>query len=571
MYHEARGATTFQGGRLRLTSTAMAVAAATLAPYAGAMTLNTDIPGLKIQWDNTLKYSNAFRVKSQNGVLLANPNTDDGDRNFGKGLISNRIDLLSELDVKYNDVGARISGAAWYDDVYNRTNDNPGFVGGAFPNQASVAGNEFTRTTRDLHGRKVEVLDAYVFGRFNLGDSRVLLRAGQHGLVWGESLFLGANAIAGAMAPVDVTKLISVPGTQFKEAIRPVPQISGQIQLTPSVTLGAYYQFRYEPNRLPAVGSYFSQNDLLVDGAERLLMGPAGAAVRNADATPKNSGQGGVQLRVRAWDTDFGLYALRFHSKSPQFVSNLVNLTPLAAPTLLPGSYYVAYHQGIKAFGASASRTFGNANVAVEASVRHNQDLASAGHPADVSRAFGMPQTNNTTNPAYAVGRTAHVNVSMLWSLEPMALFNEATMAAEVAWNRVLSCQLNCQLYDPQTHQGTIATSATRDAASLRIQFEPSYRQVFPGLDLSVPIGIGYTPKGSRSMFLGSGTFPGEGSGDLTLGLSGSYLDGWRFTLAYTRYFGRAKTILDSATNSFTYGQSLRDRDFIAFSLRRAF
>lgn len=555
---------------LKIRPTLIALAVGAMASSAMALTIETEVPDLKIQWDNTVKYSNAFRVRSQDPALLTNPNNDDGNRNFGKGLISNRFDLLSELDVKYRDVGARVSGAAWYDTVYNTDNDNPGFAGGAFPNQASVAQDAFTRKTRDLHGRKAEVLDAFVFGRFNVGDSRVLLRAGQHGLVWGESLFLGANAIAGAMAPVDATKLISVPGTQFKEAIRPVPQVSGQIQLTPDVTVGAYYQFRYQPNRLPAVGSYFSQNDLLVDGAEQLLLGPAGTALRQADMKPKNSGQGGLQLRVRAGDTDLGFYAIRFHSKSPQYVSNLVNLTPGGVPTLLPGSYYVAYHQGITAWGASASRTFGSANVALEVSTRRNQDLASAGHPADLSQAFGLPVANNTSNPAYAVGNTAHANLSALWSLDPNPLFNEANLSAEIAWNRVLSCRVNCAVFNPATQQGTLDNTATRDAVSMRVMLEPSYRQVIPGLDISVPIGLGYTPKGSRTMTLGSGTFPGEGSGDLTLGVNGSYLDEWRFTLSYTHYFGKAKTFLDQ-NNSFSYGQSLKDRDFIAFSLRRSF
>lgn len=557
--------------RLRATPIVAALGVLAGAGAAQAVTFETDTPDLKVQWDNTIKYSAAARLRSQDAALLTNPNAEDGNRNFDKGLISSRLDLFSELDVKHRNVGMRLSAAAWYDAVYNRGNDNPGFAGGAFPNQASVAANEFTRRTRDLHGRKAEMLDAFAFGRFDLGESRALVRAGQHALVWGESLFLGANAIAGGMAPVDITKLVSVPGTQFKEAIRPVPQISGQVQLTPSVTLGAYYQFGYRPNRLPAVGSYFSQIDTNVDGAEQILLGPAGVAPREGDLLPKDSGQGGLQLRVRYAETDFGLYAIRFHSKSPQVVSKLINLTPMAPPTLLPGSYFITYHQGITALGASASRSFGNANVAIEASTRRNQDLASAGHAVDLSQAFGLPPTDNTGNPGYAVGRTAHVNLSALWSLDPTPLFREANVAAEVAWNRVLSCTRNCAVHDPVTRQGTIDNNATRDAVSLRVQFEPSYRQALPGVDLSVPIGLGFTPKGSRSMALGSGSFPGNGSGDLTIGVNGSYLDAWRFSLAVTHYFGTARPFLDLATNSFTYGQSLKDRDFVAFSLRRSF
>lgn len=535
-----------------------------------AAQIETGIPDLKVSWDNTLKYSSAMRVTKQDDDLLSNPNGDDGDRNFGRGLVSNRLDLLSELDVKYQSVGARVSGAGWYDTVYNESNDNPGFAGGAFPNQRSTNFNDFTHSTRDLHGRDTELLDAFVYSRFDVGGMPSLVRLGQHGMVWGESLFFGGNAIAGAMAPVDVTKLISVPGTQFKEAIRPVPQFSGQIQLTPEVTLGAYYQFKYEPNRLPAVGSYFSQVDTNVNGGEYMLLGPAGAAPRLSNKEGRDSGQWGLQLRVRHGETDYGLYVIRFHDKSPQLVNNLINLTPGAAPTLLPGSYYVAYQEDITAYGVSASRTFGPTNLAIEASIRDNQDLASSGHASDFSRAFGTPVTNNSSNPGYAIGRTAHVNLSMLWAMDPNPLFNEATLLGEIAWNRVLSCKKNCDIFDPVTQQGVIDNNSSRDAVALRLLFEPNYRQVVSGLDLSVPIGVGYSPKGSSSRALGAGALPAENGGDITVGLSGAYMDVWRFTLAYTHYLGSAETFLDS-DNSFSYGQSLKDRDFVAFSLRRTF
>ena len=84
-------------------------------------------PDIVLRWDNTVKYSVATRLKDPSPTLTSDVNTDDGDFNFKKGkLISNRLDLLSEFDVHYQDVGLRLSGAAWYDSVYNRGNDNPG-------------------------------------------------------------------------------------------------------------------------------------------------------------------------------------------------------------------------------------------------------------------------------------------------------------------------------------------------------------------------------------------------------------------------------------------------------------
>lgn len=573
-------------GTSRLRPIASVCAALMGAPAAHAVEIDVGNPDLKLRWDNTVKYSAAVRTGKQSDALLANPNNDDGDRNFSRGLISNRLDLLSELDAQIGAFGGRVSAAAWYDTVYNRHNDNPGFAGGAAPNQVSVPYNEFTEATRTLHGRKAEVLDAFVFGRFDLGESRASLRLGRHSVLWGESLFFGANAIAGGQSPVDAIKLLSVPGTQFKEAIRPVPQLSGQLQISPSVSLGAYYQFRWEKNRLPAVGSYFSQLDVNPDGAEQMLLPQAanggifldGNAPRLANLTAKNSGQGGVQLRFRGEDTDFGAYLIRFHDKTFQQVANLgvrsviyvpgpgcvVSGSFATGPTscglVAPASYRLAYHEGITALGISASRTFGGVNLAAEVSYRRNQDLASS-QAVDTS-ALGGPATDNADKPGYAVGNTAHVNLSMLWQLPSTPLFREATMAGEVAWNRVLKITKNPSAIDPK---------ATRDAVALRFTLEPMVRQALSGLDLGVPIGLGWAPKGSRSMAIGPGTLPADGGGDLSLGLNGTYLDAWRIGLAYTHYFGTAGTFIEGSDNHYAYKQSLKDRDFVSLSVRRTF
>lgn len=545
---------------------AIALAAAMVMAVPGAHA-DDDAPEadseVKLTWNNTVKYGAGFRLKGQNPVLLANPNADDGNRNFKKGLMSNRIELLSELDaVSSKGFGARISAAGWYDSVYNRSNDNPGFAGGAFPSQTSVAANEFTRKTRNLNGRRVELRDAFVFGKADLGGMPLTARLGQHALVWGESLFFANNAIAGGQSTFDVSRLLADPTAQAKEFVLPVPQVSAQLQVSPALTLGAYYQFRYKANRLPAVGSYFSATDTAIDGAENLLLPGLPSAPRDADVKPRNSGQLGLQAKFRVEETDLGLYAIRFHDKDFQQVVRLGTYPFLPPGVAVPRSYYLTYNQATTAYGVSASHSFGAMNVSVEASVRRNQALASSGHAADASALAPpgvMALTDNRDNPGYAVGNTAHINLNTIWSLEPSALWREANFVGEIAWNRRLSCQINCAALDPHS---------TRDAVSLRAVFEPTYRQVLPGLDLGVPIGIGYTPKGSRSVM--GPAFPPEGGGDLTLGLNGVYEQAWKFSLAYTHFFGKAGTLLD-ATQSFSYQQTRKDRDFISFSVRRSF
>ncbi|MBI5444099.1 MAG: DUF1302 family protein, partial [Deltaproteobacteria bacterium] len=131
------------------------------ASSAQAFRVDTGNPDLKLSWDTTLKYSAAFRVEGQSDTLVSaarnpsNVNQDDGDRNFDRGLISNRFDLFSELDAIYKGFGLRLSGAAWYDFEYNRDtdNDSPGTY-----NAFSVSNRHFPGGTERLHGRKAEFL-----------------------------------------------------------------------------------------------------------------------------------------------------------------------------------------------------------------------------------------------------------------------------------------------------------------------------------------------------------------------------------------------------------------------------
>lgn len=520
---------------------------------AGAAELETG-SDLKMRWDNTFKYSGASRLKQASAVLTADPTLDDGDRNFSRGLISNRVDWLSELDLTYNNFGARVSAAAWYDSVYQRKNDNNSpFTA----NAVSVPYNEFTGATARLHGRKAELLDAFVFGKFESGDIRSNVTIGKHALLYGESLFFGANGIAAGQLPIDVIKALSVPNSQFKEVARPVNQVSGQVQLNSNVSIGAYAQFRWERNRIPAVGSYFSPADLVDAGGERIVaaavpnVGPVASFYRGTDIQASNSGQGGLQLRYRpeGANTDFGFYATQYHAKDFQlYVRPGVGA---GTPPDRIGSYVMVFPEDIRSLGASFSTTLGEMNVAGEMSVRHHAPLVSLTMPDFTGTG------DNRGNPLYAVGRTAHAQVSAISVLTDSSFWNGATLLGEIAWNRTTSITKNPAALDPNT---------TRDAFGLRAVFEPSYFQVADGLDLSVPMGIGYTPSGRSSAV---GNFGVEKGGDVSIGLKGDYLKLWRLSLNYTHFYGSAGPI--SVAGVQTFKQFSADRDFLAFSVSRTF
>jgi hypothetical protein len=538
----------------RLSGIALAMTAAS----AQAFQFETGDPDFKARWDNTLKYSAAMRVKDRHDKLVADANLDDGDRNFDRGsLISNRVDLFSELDLSYRDVGLRVSGAAWYDDVYNRKNDNDS---PDTANAFSVDHDEFTDDTQELHGRDAEFRDAFVYGNFDLGeDMWGVARLGQHALVYGESLFFGGNAIAAGQVPIDAVRALQVPNSQFKELGLPVKQLSTQFQLTPTVSVGAYYQFEWQRTRIPAAGSYFSPADLLDEGGERIVLarvpgvGPVASFYRGSDIEAKDSGQWGVQLRYRseALDTDFGLYAINYHDKNFQVqVRPGFNVGP-ASPADKIGEYELVFPEDIRAYGFSATRGIGDANVAFEASIRDNAPLVSL----TVTDLVG--NADNDGNPLYAVGQTAHAQINTIYVMPTSRFWDGASLLAELAWNRTLSVDKNKANLDPNN---------TRDATAMRLAFTPQYFQVFDGVDLSIPMGLSYGIDGRSSAV---GGFSQSKGGDYNIGVSADYLKSVTFTLAYTGYYGPSAPI--NVNGIKTYEQTNADRDFISFSVSHTF
>lgn len=547
---------------------AIAIALSLMDGVAQAFQFDTGNPDLAIRWDNTLKYSAAMRLEKQSSELVSDMNQDGGDRLFSRGLISNRFDVLSEMDIVYKAWGVRVSGAGWYDDVYNEDNDNDS---PSTTNTFSNPFDQFTKSTRDLHGRDAEILDAFVFGKQDMGNSTVSFRAGQYAMQWGESLFFGNNGIAGGMAPIDVVRLLSVPNTQFKELIRPVPQVSGQFQIGPRFSVGVFYQFGWEETRLPAVDSYFGNIDIVGTGGERLFVGPPlmpggspAAFFRGDDLEASDSGQGGIQVRYRLGEYDLGLYALRYHDKTPQLYGRLSVVDTPGGPVVLDparfnpvmgqiGEYFLVYPEHIETYGISATTTFGIVNLAGEVSIRHNTPLVS-----DLQVTVPGVIADNDKHPLYAVGDSFHAQVSWLASMEPSFIANEADFIGELAYNRRTHISDN---------PGALSPNTTKDALGVRMVYEPKYRQVFSGVDISVPVGLAYFPKGTSSVV---GSFGPDKGGDMNIGIKLTYLDVWRCGLTYTHYYGSSGTFLDQ-NNYFSFKQSYADRDFVALSIYRTF
>ncbi|WP_306603569.1 DUF1302 domain-containing protein [Azonexus sp.] len=542
-----------------------ALCAASTIGGAQAFTIDSDNADIKMSWDNTVKYSAGWRMADIDRRVADNSigpqvNTNDGDQNFKKGaMISNRVDLLSEFDLRYKkDFGFRLSGAAWYDDVYQHSNDNPGAMGGMLSNSPSVKYNRFTKDTEKLHGRKAEFRDVFVYGNFAPADMNVNVKAGQYTQLYGETLYFGYNGIAAAQTPLDLVRALSVPNSQFKEIALPVKQLSTQVQVNQNLSFGAYYQLEWKKNRIPAAGSYFSFADFADDGGEIInlglhpVTGTPWALTRAKDLEASDSGQGGMQMKYKLGDYEFGVYAAQYHDKMPQFY---------ARGDVVGGNntYSLVYAEKIRTVGISASTLIGETNVATEVSVRKNQPFVATG----VTMMTG-PASNNDNNPAYPKGDSLHINVSAISVLGATPLWDGASFVGEFAYNRRLKITDNAAALDPL---------ATRSASAIQFVFQPEYFQVLPGLDVQVPIGIGYGLKGNSSVAGVAALMPIEGGGNLSVGVKGEYQKVWQLGLNYTKYFGDKGSVIkyNTAAPELSYKNFHGDRDFISLSVQRTF
>jgi len=422
-------------------------------------------------------------------------------------------------------------------------------VGGALVNSRSAAYDEFTDDTEKLHGRKAELLDAFVYGSFTPGDMNLNTKAGRFTQLYGESLFFGSNGIAAAQTSLDLIKALSVPNSQFKEILRPVGQVSGQLQINSDVSIGAYYQLEWRKSRLPAAGSYFSFADFVDEGGEAIFAPvPGGIALRDDDIEARDSGQGGVQLKFRAGDTEYGIYAAQYHDKMPQFY-------------LYPDTsrYEMVYAEDIRTVGFSFSTLVGETNVAGELSFRDDMPLVARGNTVIVPASMGA---DGGDDAAFPKGRTMHVNLSAISVLSATPFWDGASFIGEFAFNRRLSVTDNKDQLDPE---------ATRDASALQFIFTPEYFQVAPGLDLQMPIGVSYGLSGRSSV--NGALFPANHGGNVSVGLKAEYQKTWQASLGFTHYYGPDGSVIkyDTADPQLSYNNFHGDRDFVSMSVQRTF
>jgi len=378
---------------------------------AGAFEIPTGSDDVKINLDNTLRYTLAQRLRGQNQAILNSPQNDDGDRNFDVGIVSNRLDILSEFDVVYKkSYGVRLSSASWYDQRYRDSLDNTSSkTSNHLVNGAPAVGlNGYTKDR--FGGPNAELLDAFAFAKIEAGEVPVNLRVGRHTVYWGESFLAygGANGISAGQSPLDLGKALSMPGVELKEIFPPLNQVSAQVQPTKTLTIAGQYYLQWESNTFPEGGTYLGFADPYLNSGESLFT-PGGPIRNGGDITPRQARDWGVSARWNPeWlDGTIGFYYRNFSDKMPHLLVDASHAGPTTMPT-----YRFAYADNIDLFGISLAKSLLGVSVGAEASYRKNMPLTSLS--GIVVGVPGTPAVPGSGDTAGARGDTWHALINFL-------------------------------------------------------------------------------------------------------------------------------------------------------------
>lgn len=367
-----------------------------------------------------------------NGAGIYSTNSDNGNLNFNAGETFSKIFKGShDLDIRYNNIGLFARGMYFYD-FEMMDSDRP------WTNPASNTVNNPCRDdeSKDEVCRDIRLLDAYIYGDFDLGDMPLTVKIGQQIIGWGESALI-SHGIS-ALNPVDIARL-KAPGAELKEAFIPFGAVWGSLGVTENFTVEMFYQYSWEKTILPATGSYFSTNDFAGSGGQfnnvqlnfasnpdmdldslitnlnvlgdlmrsgGLNAEQAGAAYiggfptkltlreSTAENTPDDGGQYGLRL---SWylpelnETEVSLYYMNYHSRRPVFSGVTADFSEVGADLQKIASGQINYNnytdlgtfsrveidyvEDIQLYAFSFNTTIGDTSVAGEATYRVDEPL----------------------------------------------------------------------------------------------------------------------------------------------------------------------------------------------------
>jgi hypothetical protein len=381
----------------RLAKLPLAVSlASTLAAPAFGVTFN--IGEIEGQFDSSLSVGASWSTEKADKDLIGVNNggrglsqtSDDSKLNFKRGETFSKIFKgVHDLELKYGDTGVFVRGKYWYD--FELKDESRPFKDISDSNRKAGA-----------QSSGGEILDAFIYHNYAIGNQPGSVRLGKQVVNWGESTFIG-NSI-NAVNPIDVAAFRR-PGAEIKEGLIPVNMFFVSQSLTDNLSMEAFYQLEWDQTVVDNCGTFFAQPDIVADGCDSNLAvlsnSPAALAAvngaltgvgrpdlavqqttegvivpRGGDRDARDSGQWGVAFRYmfEPLDTEFGFYAMNYHSRAPIFSGRGADASVYTAAAtavgggLLPSylislpvagnsQYFMEYPEDIRLYGLSFSTT----------------------------------------------------------------------------------------------------------------------------------------------------------------------------------------------------------------------
>jgi len=599
-------------------------------PLASAIALAVTLPtqaadfevgDFDIKFDSILSYGAAWRMEDPSMHLIHPGNRaggtagssvgDDGNLNFDKGdLVSSVFKGVHDLSIDGGDYGAFIRFNYWYDYVVSEEEMAHGHPGNNYIPNTTLNDEIFDDYSQ---GSGAELLDAFVWANFDMGDIPTSLRVGRQVLSWGESTFVfnGINDIN----PLDVNAARR-PGAEIKEALLPVGMVSVNMGLTDDINMEAFYQYEWDNTKLDGCGTYFSSVDIIGGpGCGKVTLNPqlvpgdpdsylsdresvmAGAYIgSNPMLEASDSGQWGVNFRYYSLDlgTEFGFYFLNLHNNTPlisaynwtvdpeQYMSDEDRMNPsytYATPNGYPVDgprLVLEYPEDTEVYGASFSTNLGLWSVSGEYSFRkdtpvqiNTTEILTAGLRPNVPSTFGdRVQSTELGGLANGYDRldVSQAQASFVRFLDRLWGSDRMTFVGELAMNQVHDLPgLEEQRYGRlplfgkcllPSEVGPAAAGncdgfVTENSWGYRTRFQFEYSNVWQGWGLTPVVQFNHDVDGysPNSNFI-------EDRKSLGLNLTASYLSTYKVSLGYTQFSGGdydATTDRDYASVSFSY------------------
>ena len=348
-------------------------------------------------FSSQLSIGSSWRMSEPDEALLLPGNNNDGNANFEKGdAFSQIIKGSHDLHLRSGDHGVFIRGKYWHDFALEDTKVAHGHAANGFAENEKLNDKDFNELSK-FSG--AALLDAYVYGMYEIGYTPIDVRLGRQVVSWGESTFIlgGVNSIN----PVDVNAFRR-PGAEIKEGLLPVNMAYVNVGLTEFLSMEAFYQLEFQETVIPGCGTYFAFNDYAPEGCDKVVLSGEGlesfddatrvgagySLNRDEDGNrlAKDEGQFGIAFRYMSealGDTEFGFYAMNIHSRLPvvsgikatdwQSVTDAGSMQDAINNNKTNTRYYVSYPEDIQLAGLSFSTNVGS--VAVSGELSHKKDV----------------------------------------------------------------------------------------------------------------------------------------------------------------------------------------------------